>query len=301
MEIYRFDPEVSVPIGQFGSSFLIGPLSGPDARGRLQIMHLPAGGLIGPHPTGTPQLFAVVAGTGWVTGGSEERRAVSPGIAVVWNPGETHSAGSDEGLTAVCFEGTFEMWATRVTVDIQVVDYDPRWPSWFEELRDRIWPAVSEVAVRVDHVGSTAVPGLPAKPVIDMDIVVASDAGVTPGIDALRSIGYRWRGELGVAGRQAFAPPPGGTEPPHHLYLVVEDNKAHVDHWLLRDTLRTDSSLRAAYGALKRANAAAAGRDMDLYVAAKAAFVADLLTRARAERGLPAATYWEPGPPAAGR
>ena len=152
-------------------------------------------------------------------------------------------------------------------------------------------PALGHDA-RIDHVGSTAVPGLAAKPIIDLDVVVRSEDSVRTVIGQLESIGYRWRGDLGVAGREAFAPPPGSGLPPHHLYVVVEDNRAHQDHWLLRDLLRADPASREGYAALKRANAQSTHRDMDVYVAAKAGFVADLLTRARVERGLPPVEYW---------
>lgn len=85
--------------------------------------------------------------------------------------------------------------------------------------------------------------------------------------------------------------------PPHHLYLVVENNKAHLDHVLLRDLLRADARARDRYAELKRANVLLAQGDIDVYVAAKAQFVADLLTRARAERGLEPAIYWIPDMP----
>lgn len=179
-----------------------------------------------------------------------------------------------------------------MTEQIVVVDYDERWPAWFARLHDRIWPAVAMHAVRIDHIGSTSVPGIAAKPIIDMDIVVASESNVRPVIEAVRTIGYEWRGDLGVEGRQAFFQPDGDIA--HHLYLVVEDSKAHLDHWLLRDLLRREHGARDRYGALKRANVELAAGDMDVYVAAKADYVAELLTRARLEAGLPPAEYWRP-------
>jgi GrpB-like predicted nucleotidyltransferase (UPF0157 family) len=187
-----------------------------------------------------------------------------------------------------------------------VVDYDPAWPQWFEAVHDRVWPAVCDLAVRIDHVGSTSVPGLAAKPIVDMDIVVATEDLVPLAIERLAGVGYTWIGDLGVEGRQAFRATDAGPDadfddargpddlPQHHLYLVVEDNKAHLDHWLLRDLLRTDADARQRYADLKRRNAVLANGDIDVYVALKAAFVAELLTRARAERGLPPATYWDP-------
>ncbi|OAI41128.1 hypothetical protein AYO38_04395 [bacterium SCGC AG-212-C10] len=294
MQIYRFDLEVSIPVSQFGSSFSIGPLTGPGANARVQIMHVPTGGLIGRHPTTVRQLFAVVAGSGWVTGGDDVRRELGPGYAAVWEPGEEHAAGSDEGLTAVCVEGTFEMWAMRITREIVVEEYSEAWPAWFAQICDVVWPAVSDVALRIDHVGSTSVPGLAAKPIIDMDIVVADERGVQPVIERLSGIGYRWRGELGVIGRHSFKSIGESPLPEHHLYLVVENNRAHLDHWLLRDLLRSDAEARERYAALKRQNAADSNGDMDRYVAKKAKLVAELLARARAQGGWPPVDYWDP-------
>lgn len=285
MKIFRFDPEVSIPIDQFGSRFKVGPITGLDSRARVQVMHLPPDGLIGRHPTAVQQLFAVVTGEAEVSGTDGAFRTIGPGYAALWEIGEEHETRSTGGCTAICIEGRFEMWATAVTKEIIVVDHDPAWADWFVQLRDRIWPAVEDVAVRIDHVGSTAVPGLAAKPVIDMDVVVADESGVRPAIERLRGIGYRWRGDLGIEGRQAFFQPEGDL-PPHHLYLVVEDSDAHLDHWLLRDLLRADADARQRYGDLKRANVALAAGDMEEYGARKHDLVTELLTRARGERGL---------------
>lgn len=178
-----------------------------------------------------------------------------------------------------------------------VSDYDPAWPRWFERIHAAVWPTVAHLAVRIDHVGSTSVPGLAAKPIIDADVVVAAEDRIGPAIEALDRIGYAWKGDLGIEGRQAFSNPAGTDLPAHNLYLVVEDSKAHMDHWLLRDLLRADPEARRLYAELKRRNAATAAGDMDFYVAAKASFVAGLLTRARAERGLPPVTYWQPDLP----
>ncbi len=297
MRLFRFDEEVSIPVSQWGSRIRIGPLIAPDARVRVQILHLPPNGLIGRHRAAGRQLFAVVAGEGWVSGGDGRRNEVIAGQAVLWERGEEHEAGSERGLTATSIEGDFELLAAAVTVDIVVSDYDPAWPEWFQRLHDHVWPAVRDVAVRIEHVGSTAVPGIAAKPIIDMDIVLASEDDVQPVIDRLATIGYRWRGDLGVEGRQAFQATRDEGLPPHNLYAVVDNNKAYLDHVLLRDLLRADASARSSYAALKRQNVQIANNNMDIYVAAKARLVAELLSRARAERGLPPATYWEPENP----
>lgn len=294
MRIFRFDEEVSIPITTFGSRFKLGSLTGHAGEAQVQVLHLPPAGLVGRHPAVAQQLFAVVAGAGWVSGADGAHRDIGPCYAALWDAGEEHGAGSDEGMTAVCIEGRFDVWALAVTQDIVVAEADPAWASWFEQVRDRVWPAVADVAVRIDHVGSTSVPGLAAKPIIDVDVVVAAGAAVRPVLDRLATIGYRWRGDLGVPGREAFAPPGGSDLPRHHLYLVVDGNRAHLDHVLLRDLLRADEGARRRYADLKLANVELAAGDMDVYVAAKAVLVAELLTRARSKRGLPPVTYWDP-------
>ena len=164
---------------------------------------------------------------------------------MVWDPGEDHDACSEEGLTAVCIEGEFDVWAMSVTRDIVVSDYDPAWPEWFEAVYGHVWPAVEDIAPRIDHVGSTAVPGLAAKPIIDMDVVVTTADDLSEVIERLASIGYRWLGDLGVPGREAFELVGNQKLPAHQLYVVVKDNKAHLDHWLLRDLLREDAEARS--------------------------------------------------------
>jgi GrpB-like predicted nucleotidyltransferase (UPF0157 family) len=294
MLIYRFDPEVSVTVSEFESQFRLASITGPRARVQVHVMHLPPGGGIGLHAAPLRRFFGVIAGSGWASGSQGARRGLAPGYGALWEEGELHEVGTVDGLTAISVEGNFEIWATEVTKDIVVADYDPEWPARFERISALVGPAVQGVAVRIDHVGSTSVPGLAAKPIIDMDVVVASEAGVRPAIDRLATVGYRWRGDLGIAGRQAFAYTGNQDLPAHHLYVVVENSKAHIDHWLLRDVLRDDPDARARYAELKQQNVETADGDMDVYVAAKASFVADLLRRARAERGLPEAEYWDP-------
>ena len=103
--------------------------------------------------------------------------------------------------------------------NVLVVDYDTAWPQGFAELRAYIWPALSDVASAVEHVGSTAVPGLAAKPVIDIDVVVPASL-VPDGIARLAKLGYKHRGDLGIPDREAFSTPSGS--PRHHIYLCPE-------------------------------------------------------------------------------
>jgi ribosomal protein S18 acetylase RimI-like enzyme len=129
-------------------------------------------------------------------------------------------------------------------------------------------------------VGSTAVPGLDAKPIIDIDVVVPDARAVVPAITALAAAGWRHEGDLGVAGREALFPPAGLGY--HHLYLVVAGSRAHRDHVDLRDFLRAHPAEAARYGRLKRRLSALLPTDRAAYTGGKAEMIAGLLRRARA-------------------
>ncbi|HEX7508456.1 MAG TPA: GrpB family protein, partial [Polyangia bacterium] len=89
---------------------------------------------------------------------------------------------------------------------ILVIDYDPSWPIAFAALSEAIWPVVDDIAISIEHVGSTSVPGLAAKPVIDIDVVVRASE-VTRGIVRLASLGYIHVGDRGIPQREAFESP----------------------------------------------------------------------------------------------
>jgi GrpB-like predicted nucleotidyltransferase (UPF0157 family) len=168
--------------------------------------------------------------------------------------------------------------STRAVV---VVDYDPSWPGTFETLKSRVLPVVGTVALAVEHVGSTAVPGLAAKPIIDMDVIVATSAHVTLAIERLATLGYVHRGNLGIADREAFESPKGLA--PHHLYVCVRGSIALANHLTLRDYLRRNSEAAATYGMLKKRLAGRFPTDVDRYIDGKTDFLLGVLR----EAGLP--------------
>lgn len=157
---------------------------------------------------------------------------------------------------------------------VVIVDYDPSWPSAFEEIRTRVWPAVAGMAHRVEHVGSTSVPGLAAKPVIDVD-VVASEERMPDVIGELERLGYEHRGDLGIPGREAFRAP--RDLPRHHLYLCVDGSVALANHLAFRDALRASPAEAQAYGALKKRLAEKFADDIDGYIEAKTEFILRVL------------------------
>ncbi|HZC25560.1 MAG TPA: GrpB family protein [Actinopolymorphaceae bacterium] len=160
-----------------------------------------------------------------------------------------------------------------------VLDYDPAWPRWFDAIRAYVQPAVAEIALGIEHVGSTSVPGLAAKPVIDLDVVVQSRRDHHAAIRALEPLGYVHLGDLGRVDREAFRSP--GTLPRHNLYVVVKNSRPHLDHVQFRDHLRIHSDDAARYAARKREVAHLYVHDPEAYVEAKADVVAEILARAR--------------------
>ncbi len=157
-----------------------------------------------------------------------------------------------------------------MTQPIEVVAYDPQWPAVFAALRDRAGGALGGLATTIEHIGSTSVLGLAAKPIIDLVVVVAP-ADVPDAIARLVSIGYEHRGTLGVAGRDAFRELPG--DPPHHLYLSPADSEELRAQLRFRDRLRADADLAARYATLKRELAVRFRNDRMGYTDAKSEFV----------------------------
>jgi GrpB-like predicted nucleotidyltransferase (UPF0157 family) len=162
---------------------------------------------------------------------------------------------------------------------IEVCEYDPAWADRFEALRAEYAAALEAAAVpfvSIEHVGSTSVPGLAAKPIIDIDIVVAQ-AGVEAASSVLVSLGFEPRGDLGIPQRWAFWEPDrlAGT----NTYVIVAGSLALRNHLAVRDTLRADPDLRTEYGDVKKWVGATAS-DIIEYGAGKNATVQRILAAA---------------------
>jgi GrpB-like predicted nucleotidyltransferase (UPF0157 family) len=156
-----------------------------------------------------------------------------------------------------------------------VVDYDEAWPAWFDEIARPLREALGDLGAEVEHIGSTAVPGLAAKPIIDIDVAVRSAEDVPRAIERLRRLGYVYQGDKGIPGREAFMWPPGATR--HHLYVVVAGSDPHMAHLRFRDHLRGNAEAAARYASLKKELAARYGDDPIAYTEAKSEFVSRVL------------------------
>jgi len=170
-------------------------------------------------------------------------------------------------------------------------DYDPQWPVAFAALRQVIGAALGDLAVAIEHVGSTAVPGLAAKPIIDLVVVIASRAQLPAVIAALARLGYIHEGDKGIPGREAFdrAGPDvprdgsGQTWPDQHLYVCARDNAELARQLAFRDYLRAHPPAAAAYAALKRELAREFRHDREAYTDHKRDFVEGILRLAAGE------------------
>jgi GrpB-like predicted nucleotidyltransferase (UPF0157 family) len=160
---------------------------------------------------------------------------------------------------------------------VQVVDYDLDWAEQFALLRNRLWPSVHDIALSVEHVGSTSVPGLAAKPIIDLDMVIPTRSELPLVISRLGAIGYVYQGNLGIEDREAFFSP--DDEPPHNLYVCPRDSVGLRNHIALRDHLRGHEEDAIAYAALKRRLAMEFTHDVERYAEGKTDFILSILAR----------------------
>lgn len=175
---------------------------------------------------------------------------------------------------------------------VVIEDYNPLWPAQFETLRARLATALNSLAMTIEHVGSTAVPGLAAKPIIDIDVLLRLRDDLPPAIAALGSIGYEHRGDLGITGREAFQAPASNFY--HHLYVCPPDSPEFRRHIAFRDHLRTQPVAASAYANLKRELALRFRDDREAYNNAKREFVESVLRKSVREKALSKLAVFSP-------
>jgi|GEM_PF-1091583 len=168
---------------------------------------------------------------------------------------------------------------------VRLVDYDPRWPEMFEEARREILEAVGEHVEAVEHIGSTSVPGLAAKPIIDIMVAVGDLADAPLCYTPLHRLGFVYvpRHEAVMPARRYFRRGPSGAAT-HHLHMVEAGGDFWEAHLLFRDYLRVHPEAARDYEALKRGLAAVHAHDRPAYTEAKSDFILSAVARARRER-----------------
>ena len=159
--------------------------------------------------------------------------------------------------------------------------YDTTWPLEFAAEADRIERACRGLALRLEHIGSTSIPGLSAKPVIDILAGRPSNVSGDAYVPAFRALGYEHKGAYGVPGRNYFRR---GTPRTHHVHLVSSSSEVWQDHLLFRDYLRAHPETAREYETLRRELAARYLTDKEKYTDAKGPFIRSIVRRAREER-----------------
>ncbi len=195
---------------------------------------------------------------------------------------------------------------------IVVETYNSSWPLHFHLLHDFIWPHVCDIALSIEHVGSTSVPGLTAKPIIDVDIIIRDVKDLQPIVHKLSELGYIHQGNMGIDGRDSFSSAQvhathfvdGCSQPSpsklfkHNLYVCIQHCLSLRNHLQFRDYLRfhgheRDNALLLEYGELKLMLANRFSEDIHAYVEGKTHFILSVLAKSRSEASLVAAGVCE--------
>jgi GrpB-like predicted nucleotidyltransferase (UPF0157 family) len=160
-----------------------------------------------------------------------------------------------------------------------VVPYRDEWNALYEAERHAVERALGNDLAAIHHIGSTAVEGLAAKPVIDILVLVHSLGDMDEHADRLERLGYENKGEFGIEGRRFFRK--GGDESPtHHVHVYSKDDATTLRYLALRDYLRAFPKARREYAAVKRSAAELHRLDAEGYMAEKDRFVKEAERRA---------------------
>lgn len=168
--------------------------------------------------------------------------------------------------------------------NIRIEEYNPMWKDQYEALKNVYSVYLGNSIQNIEHVGSTAVPNLAAKPILDIDLVIADEGKLQEVIPVLECLGYKYMGDMGIKDRYAFQAiseltPITGFDsiwPGHHLYCCLANSVSLSNHLLLRNALRKDTELAKEYAQLKK-KLANTVNDIDSYVEGKSDFIAKIL------------------------
>lgn len=155
--------------------------------------------------------------------------------------------------------------------NVRVVDYNTDWPRKFEEEKEKIEAVFKDELIEIHHIGSTSVPGLKAKPVIDIMPVVKNIEDVDQHEMEMTELGYECLGEYGITGRRYFRK--GGNGRTHHVHAFEEGSEDIIRHTAFRDYLRVYPEVRAQYAELKEALAEKFPNDINGYMDGKNRFI----------------------------
>ncbi|MBI2767860.1 MAG: GrpB family protein [Chloroflexi bacterium] len=160
--------------------------------------------------------------------------------------------------------------------------YDPLWPARFEAAKAAILAATGELLVALEHVGSTAIPGIGAKPYLDLMPALKTLEDADRLAAALATLGYKDNGEAGIPGRRYLTRYIEGDPHvwKHNVHAYEQGHDEYIRHLVFRDALRASPALREQYWALKQRLAALHRDDVDAYAMAKSDFVDNVIAAA---------------------
>jgi GrpB-like predicted nucleotidyltransferase (UPF0157 family) len=163
-----------------------------------------------------------------------------------------------------------------------VQKYNPEWPQWFEEIKAFLGEKVSQACIRIEHIGSTAIPGMIAKPIIDLTLVIEPER-----FNEMKSLleerGYYHRGDLGIPEREAFGLVDEAVKeslPAHYLYVCPKNSEALQRHIFFREYLKLHKDDAERLSALKWSLAEKFDNDKYPYMDEKAAFCDEITRKA---------------------
>lgn len=163
---------------------------------------------------------------------------------------------------------------------VEIVPYSAEWPRLFELEAQRIRAACGDLLPVIEHIGSTAIPGMPAKPILDIMPGLRTHANGLRTIEPLRQLGYDYHGENGIPGRFYFVLRYEGRSVVHvHIFEIGTENWER--HLLFRDVLRAHPEVVAEYAALKQTLALRFREDRQAYTDAKSALINSVVQQAR--------------------
>lgn len=162
------------------------------------------------------------------------------------------------------------------TPKVVVLPYDEEWIFDFEKIKNELEKALGDLIVGIEHVGSTAVKGLSAKPCIDIDIIIKDYSVFESVVNELNQIGYIHEGDLGIKDREAFKYSDKQHMPKHHLYVCPAYSAELHRHITFRDFLRKDPDAVRRYSAVKEEAARLFPSDIDKYIEYKSPCIKEL-------------------------
>lgn len=163
---------------------------------------------------------------------------------------------------------------------IAVVPYDPRWPQEFERAAGEVIPALGPSLLAVHHIGSTSIPGMYAKPVIDILVIVEELHALDERTAEMQTLDYQVLGEFGMEGRRYFRRDDSTGKRTHQIHAFAQGSPHVARHLAFRDFMRVHPDVARHYGDLKRRLAEAHPHDIEAYMDGKDGFIKEMEARA---------------------